>query len=154
MLHWCPPHRKKRKIQLQMIIQHWVWQLPPTSWLAHSVSGRVHVWTFMTPLAWFISCDTAWILYWESATKACNNLPNRFSTCVCDAKGLSSVAVVNPKQSYSMSSLCSPVLASSSKRGWRKRPQLHFSVMSLMPRTLRVIRKPPQLFAPVLPIKM
>lgn len=69
------------QVRLQMNMQHWAWRLPPTSWLAHSFSGCVHVWAFVTPLACFISCDAAWFLYWQSATKACNR-PNRFSTCV------------------------------------------------------------------------
>lgn len=74
-----PPQENKG--WLQMNIQHWAWRLPPTSWLTHSVSGRVHVCAFMTPLACFISCDAAWSLDRESATKACNH-PNRLSTCV------------------------------------------------------------------------
>lgn len=38
-----PPRHKKIKVQLQMTIQHQVWQLPPTPWLAHCVSGCMHV---------------------------------------------------------------------------------------------------------------
>lgn len=107
LLCWgkCPPLHKRIKVQLQMVIQHRVWQLPPTSWLHHCVSGCMHVCAFMTPPAWFISCDTAWFLqatvvHWESATKACSNHADRFSTWLWHWRSPSSVPVVNSKQSH------------------------------------------------------